>query len=286
MATNYVLGPNAARAVRQLIRGSGEVSRREVLPPEVALEAEFAHPYTVQWAESVSAWIIWIPTERCLVVDGVAVNITGGLTAAGGDYPTGWYKLAFLSEGGGDIYLNIHLPDSAERNVTANFAAAADVAVTGERVYALLVARIDGKAVKANITSAIALGARGGGPSPEPTTYNADVVTGLSLKVTTDSNGTHLVATLTKKRLTVLGVAAPTNEDVNVMDLEKVKLVSSSQYFTGSEQGASASDAHKFFNSTREVVVLDAANAVREENPVFEATPHSAEMDQPTGGAS
>lgn len=223
--------------------------------------------------------------------------VPDGVTALGASRPDEW-EFDFESDLGETktvIYLVISEDDYGE--VSAEFVK--DLADVGGTVKAVLpVAEVSIETVtegSGSITAGVVhrqlarhpftVGV-GGGSGPEPTTYTADAVTGLSLYVKTDSNGSHLMATLTKKRLTVLGVAALTDEDVNVMDLEKVKLVSSSQYYTGNEQGASASDAHKFYNSTREVVVLDAANAVREENPVFEATPHSAEMDQPTGGAS
>lgn len=103
MARSYVLGPNAARELKRLIRGNGGTSRRDAVAGALAFDSDYAHPYTVQWAQSLNdgdgEWIIWLPPGH-LFIDGKEVDITaaqsggtGGMTAAGGDYPTGWYVL-------------------------------------------------------------------------------------------------------------------------------------------------------------------------------------------------
>lgn len=96
MARNYVLGPNAARELKRLIRGNGEVSRRVAHPGVLAFDTDYALPYTVQWAQSLNdddgAWIIWLPPGH-LVIDGTEVDASASMTAAGGDYPTGWFAL-------------------------------------------------------------------------------------------------------------------------------------------------------------------------------------------------
>lgn len=103
MARNYVLGPHAARELKRLIRGNGGTSRRDAVAGALAFDSDYAHPYTVQWAQSLNdgdgAWIIWLPPGH-LFIDGKEVDITaaqsggtGGMTAAGGDYPAGWYVL-------------------------------------------------------------------------------------------------------------------------------------------------------------------------------------------------
>lgn len=102
MARSYVLGPHAARELKRLIRGNGGTSRRDAVAGALAFDSDYAHPYTVQWAQSLNdgdgAWIIWLPPGH-LFVDGKEVDVTaapsgtGGMTAAGGDYPAGWYVL-------------------------------------------------------------------------------------------------------------------------------------------------------------------------------------------------
>lgn len=96
MARSYVLGPHAARELKRLIRGNGGTSRRVANSGVLAIDTDYALPYTVQWAQSLNdgdgAWIIWLPPGH-LVIDGVEVDASASLSAAGGDYPTGWYEL-------------------------------------------------------------------------------------------------------------------------------------------------------------------------------------------------
>lgn len=111
----YVLGPNAARQLKKLLRGSGEVSRRDNLAPGLAFGSEYANPYAVQWAQSANdgegGWIIWLPGDALLVVDGVTIDVREDLEAVGGDYPDGWYLLGDVIEDDGTLYLDITFPD-------------------------------------------------------------------------------------------------------------------------------------------------------------------------------
>lgn len=125
----YVLGPNAARQLKKLLRGSGEVSRRDNLSNGLAFGSEYANPYAVQWAQSANGgeggWIIWLPGDALLVVDGVTIDVREDLEAVGGDYPDGWYLLGDVIEDDGTLYLDITFPDpddeSAEEEPTAAF---------------------------------------------------------------------------------------------------------------------------------------------------------------------
>ena len=114
MAKRYVLGPNAARKVAELIRGSGEVSRRQGATSGLAFDSEYVAPFTVQWAQSANdgdgAWIIWLPDSRLVTVGNNALDPADGLDDAGGDYPEGWYILdddVLDPDNGGALYLNI-----------------------------------------------------------------------------------------------------------------------------------------------------------------------------------
>lgn len=98
MAKRYVLGPDAARALKRLLRGSGEISRRQGAAATLAFDSEYVAPFTVQWAQSANdgegSWIIWLPGDlECLIVDGSGIDVAGSLDAVGGDYPAGWYLL-------------------------------------------------------------------------------------------------------------------------------------------------------------------------------------------------
>lgn len=125
----YVLGPNAARQLKKLLRGSGEVSRRGNLSSALAFGSEYANPYAVQWAQSANdgegGWIIWLPGDALLVVDGQTVDVREDLEAVGGDYPDGWYLLGDVIEDDGTLYLDIHFPDpdaeAAVQEPTAEF---------------------------------------------------------------------------------------------------------------------------------------------------------------------
>ena len=137
----FVLGPNAARSLKRILRGAGEVSRRKSLGDALAFSPEYVAPFTVQWAQSVAdgdgAWIIWIPGDGCLTVDGESVDLTEDLEAAGGDYPSGWYILDCLESSGGSLYLEVQIPvndddddDEGEgiqdREITAEFSSGSD----------------------------------------------------------------------------------------------------------------------------------------------------------------
>ena len=89
-------------------------------------EQVYPHPFELTYAasagavdeqtgESDGAWIIWLP-DGCLVVDGVEVDPSSGLTAAN-NYPSGWYDLtgvlSSLSSGATSFSLYLDV-DSAE----------------------------------------------------------------------------------------------------------------------------------------------------------------------------
>ena len=116
----YVLGPNAARQLKKLLRGSGEVSRRDNLTSGLAFGSEYASPFEVQWAQSANdgegGWIIWLPSDEILIVNGAAVDLTEDLEEVGGDYPEGWYLLdadALAVDEGGTLYLNVEYGETA-----------------------------------------------------------------------------------------------------------------------------------------------------------------------------
>ena len=117
----YVLGPNAARKIRQLMDGAGRVSERTALGHPLALESEFADPFAVRWAQSVNegkgSWIIWLPSGHLVLADGKTLDPTKELEAAQGGYPEGWYLLpneTLSADVGGTLYLAVTMPDDSE----------------------------------------------------------------------------------------------------------------------------------------------------------------------------
>lgn len=120
----------------------------------------FEHPYKLTYAASAGAvdgetgeadgaWIIWLP-DGCLVIDGETVDLTANLTAAN-NYPEGWYDLTDIFDGTDpdefDLYLDASKDDP--KFVTAQEDAENPV----------LIAKVNGKAVKGVVESALVIGA-------------------------------------------------------------------------------------------------------------------------------
>lgn len=165
MATNYVLGPGAARKVKALLGGAGKVTRREGAASALAFDADYLAPFAVQWAQSAKdgagAWIIWLPSEKLVVTAVGPLDPAKNLTAVGGDYPEGWYLLddAVLDKDkGGTLYLCIALGKSE----TATFAASPAGASTEEYDVEICTASVNAttgeRTVKQFVSSAIVLG--------------------------------------------------------------------------------------------------------------------------------
>lgn len=127
---NYVLGPTAARSLKQLLAGRAAVSRVPNAQTSLTFASEFPAPFTVRWAKSVGeggSWIIWLPDALSLLrVGGSAIDVRGTLEAAGGDYPEGWYRLDALPANGGTLVLVVKLPMDETKPKTATFKDAAD----------------------------------------------------------------------------------------------------------------------------------------------------------------
>lgn len=162
----YVLGPGAARQLKEILRGRMTAGRVEGDGACAIDEREYAHPFTLTWAASAGAvdsqtgasagaWIIWLP-EGSLVIDGETVDLTENMTAAA-SYPAGWFDLTDIFDGDepGDFDLYVDAskddpkfvidPDDAENPV--------------------LVASVSGKEVKGVVRSALVF-AKGGNKKP------------------------------------------------------------------------------------------------------------------------
>ena len=160
--------PSAADGATRLVR------------PSVVEEDEFARPFEVRFAsgdgaEDPGKWIIWLPSDSMLIVNGEPVDLTAELEEAGDPYPAGWYILDFLSEGGGDVFLNVKIPvrdeesgesegggEEDEREVSAAFASTADQPEEGYVLYPVKIAECSSDGVKATVSSAIVFGGGGG----------------------------------------------------------------------------------------------------------------------------
>lgn len=139
---NYVLTENAVRKIKRAITPRLGDGLAPTGGPATISPDTYPAPFTVRWAASLAEpessegagdategeWIIYLPTTGLLKVGAADVNITSALTAAGGIYPAGWYKLLdsnadpILSRTtGGTLYLNINATDTP----TAAFSATA-----------------------------------------------------------------------------------------------------------------------------------------------------------------
>ena len=162
----YVLSESSMRFLRGLQQGrapassTGETRRTRAMSIQ---DDAYAHPFEVRWATSANGWIIWLPSESCLVLDGQPVDIVSELDAAGGEYPAGWYKLG-LAEGATSVYLNLTLPGGEEgaeeeQEPSAEFS---NEEGSGDNVWSILVATMSGKAVRQTVDSALLIGGAAG----------------------------------------------------------------------------------------------------------------------------
>lgn len=176
--------------------------------PAFAVEDEFARPFEVRFAHSIGEegesgkWIIWLPSDAMLIVNGETVDLTAELYEAGDPYPAGWYILDFLSEGGGDVFLNVKIPTEGEeeepvdegeaaRKISATFASTADQPEEGFVLYPIKIAECAEGSVKSTVTSAVILGGGGSGKKAGVTSLNdedgdMDVIGGKKIRVTTN----------------------------------------------------------------------------------------------------
>ena len=173
MSKRYVLGESAARRLAQMLRGKGEVSSRSGAAAGITVDSEYVAPFTVQWAQSVGdagAWIIWLPSAELVTLPGgVTIDPAESLTAAGGDYPSGWYVVpaaALSASEGGTLYLNITLGDSPSAAFSNDAAADADDKIDVPVCDAAVNATTGERRVVQLLTSVIALGGEGGGEPP------------------------------------------------------------------------------------------------------------------------
>lgn len=170
MAKRYVLGASAARGLTRLLRGKGEVSSRPGAAAGITVDSEYVAPFTVQWAQSADsgtgAWIIWLPSGSLVYRDGVAVDVRAGLTAVGGDYPSGWFLLTALAGDAttGSVYLVVHQSSSSGGGATAEFTTSPSSA-SGD--LTVLVATVSGRMAMQSLTSAISLGGAGAAAGEE-----------------------------------------------------------------------------------------------------------------------
>ena len=184
MGKRYYLGEAGVRKLRTLLNGRGESGSVHGTGPDLALEDEFAHPFTVQWAASAGesgAWLIWLPTSDLVMFGSDAIDVTEDLEEAGGEYPSGWYVLpsgVLSSSNGGDLYLKVtHIPGEDEDDdptLSAEFVSSAtsEEDVTCVPICHAAVDSVSGyRSVKQYVTSAVLLGA---GEGEDAKQYDCD----------------------------------------------------------------------------------------------------------------
>lgn len=199
MARRYVLGPNAARKLAELIRGSGKLSHRQGAASALAFDSEYVAPFTVQWAQSADsgsgAWLVWLPSDKCLIVDGAAVDLTEELEAAEDPYPAGWYVLEDVPASGGSVFLNVTPgdPEASEEEdqvASAEFSASASETEGDISVLVATVAKDSSTGavtVKQTVTSALVFGTGKGDAETTPMPFDY-------VETESESNGETVVS--------------------------------------------------------------------------------------------
>lgn len=184
----YVVSQRGVRALSRLVRGSSSASTTTFSPATISPD-DFASPFAVQWAQSVDtsgAWIIWLPSASLVILDGTPLDITSALSAAGGDYPAGWYKLpsALLPDAGGTLYLLVTLPQGT---TPASAAFSASAGSSGQWTIPICLAAkdatTDARTVKQYVSSALVFGSAGGG-----TAQTVTAVTAIALREVSTGN--------------------------------------------------------------------------------------------------
>lgn len=184
----YVVSQRGVRALSRLVRGNSSASTTTFSPATISPD-DFASPFAVQWAQSVDssgAWIIWLPSASLVILDGTPLDITSALSAAGGDYPAGWYKLpsSLLPDAGGTLYLLVTLPQGT---TPASAAFGASAGSSGQWTIPICAAAkdatTDARTVKQYVSSALVFGGAGGG-----TQQTATVVTAIALREVSTGN--------------------------------------------------------------------------------------------------
>ena len=184
----YVVSQRGVRALSRLVRGSSSASTTTFSPATISPD-DFASPFAVQWAQSVDtsgAWIIWLPSASLVILDGTPLDVTSALSAAGGDYPAGWYKLpsALLPDAGGTLYLLVTLPQGT---TPASAAFSASAGSSGQWTIPICAAAkdatTDARTVKQYVSSALVFGGAGGG-----TAQTVTAVTAIALREVSSGN--------------------------------------------------------------------------------------------------
>lgn len=180
----YVLTSAAVRKLTALLQGKRGDGGVGTSPFAVVDEREFPLPFTVQWSESNSAWLVWLPNLSQLVkYDGQYVSTISGISAASG-YPSGWYAVTASSASTTEVWLVI---TKSASQTTAELDVQQGTATTGETVENILVANTieapltTEKRVKQFLASAVVI-ASGGSPAvtiPGPFQPVHDATTGL-----------------------------------------------------------------------------------------------------------
>lgn len=155
----YAISGKGIQRLKELLRGNFAATGTGYAPATASPD-EYAAPYTVRWAQSINngsgGWIIWLPSASLLYVNGAAVDVRSGLSAAGSGYPAGWYSLdSVLGSTGGTVYLAVTTGSSTTATFT-NASSGAD--------YAILIATASRNSstnavqVSQSVTSALSVG--------------------------------------------------------------------------------------------------------------------------------
>ncbi len=175
-----------ASAPGSLVRDGAGAFGHETLPANMrdrAVGRVYPFKFSRATINDADAWIVYL-TASSLVIDGTAVNVAAGLSAAGSPYAAGWYVSGIpFTTGDTTVYLsiayNITSSGSAYSGVSLRTSPQTDTSamhyVNIIIAYLNYTATPPAATIRQNIIGAIALSSGGGGGSVTPDDVSIDV---------------------------------------------------------------------------------------------------------------
>ena len=175
-----------ASAPGSLVRDGAGSFGHETLPANMrdrAVGRTYPFKFSRATVNNADAWIVYL-TASSLVIDGTAVNVAAGLSAAGSPYAAGWYvsgipfttgdttvylSIAYNITSSGSTYSGVSLRTSPQTDTSAMHYVNIVVA------YLNYTATPSSATIRQNIIGAIALSSGGGGGSVTPDDVSIDV---------------------------------------------------------------------------------------------------------------
>ena len=176
----HTLTDNAIRKLRRALSGRLGGSGGGAGGPATVAPILYPPPFTVRFAASLATaessegagdgtdgeWIIYLPTTGLVKVGDANLDLSSDLTAAGGEYPSGWYILRDEDDEpildldqGGALYLVVELGDTPTAYFAAQAGSAAPSSFSIKICDALVNSTTGNRTVKQYVSSSLVVGA-------------------------------------------------------------------------------------------------------------------------------